>query len=102
MTTSKVCQPCAHRSLIVQAPLVDVKPLDQRDLQPTYAYRAADADTHNHGACAFARWKINLRQADGSFMNGLGSCIGTLGAIPCCPFPNPYKARTSTTTSINY
>ena len=24
-------------------------------------------------------------------MNGLGSCIGTLGAIPCCPFPNPYK-----------
>lgn len=27
----------------------------------------------------------------GSMMNGLGSCVGTLGMIPCCPFPNPFK-----------
>jgi hypothetical protein len=25
-------------------------------------------------------------------MNGLGACIGTIGMIPCCPFPNPFKS----------
>jgi hypothetical protein len=24
-------------------------------------------------------------------MNGLGSLIGTIGMIPCCPCPNPFK-----------
>lgn len=24
-------------------------------------------------------------------MNALGSCIGTIGMIPCCPCPNPFK-----------
>jgi hypothetical protein len=27
----------------------------------------------------------------GSFINALGLCLGVCGAIPCCPFPNPYK-----------
>ena len=65
--------------LTLQAPVIDVKPLNKNDLQPSYSYRAADADTHNNGAY-------------GSFMNGFGSCIGTFGAIPCCPLPNPYSA----------
>ena len=24
-------------------------------------------------------------------MNALGACIGTIGMIPCCPCPNPFK-----------
>jgi hypothetical protein len=27
----------------------------------------------------------------GSMMNALGACIGTIGMIPCCPCPNPFK-----------
>jgi len=27
----------------------------------------------------------------GSMMNTLGTCVGTCGMIPCCPFPNPFK-----------
>ena len=27
----------------------------------------------------------------GSMMNVLGGCVGTVGMIPCCPFPNPFK-----------
>lgn len=27
----------------------------------------------------------------GSMMNGLGSLVGTIGMIPCCPAPNPFK-----------
>ena len=27
----------------------------------------------------------------GSMMQSLGSCVGFCGAIPCCPFPNPFK-----------
>jgi hypothetical protein len=29
----------------------------------------------------------------GSMMNSLGTCVGTLGSIPCCVVcPNPYKS----------
>lgn len=69
-------------TMAAKAPVIDVKPLNKSDLQPSYSYRAADADTHNNGAY-------------GSFMNGLGSCIGTIGAIPCCPCPNPYSPSSS-------
>lgn len=27
----------------------------------------------------------------GSIMHGLGGFCGVLGAIPCCPVPNPYR-----------
>lgn len=27
----------------------------------------------------------------GSMMNGLGSIVGSIGMIPCCPCPNPFK-----------
>lgn len=62
-------------------PLVKVQPPRREDLQPSYArvIKPDDADAEHHG------WY-------GSMVNTLGSCIGTLGAIPCCIVcPNPYK-----------
>jgi len=62
-------------------PMVKVQPPRVEDLQPSYA-RVIKADSNEdekHG------WY-------GSMINGLGSIVGTLGAIPpciCCP--NPYK-----------
>ena len=62
-------------------PLIKVQPPRQEDLQPSYA-RVIKADTEDeaqHG------WY-------GSMINTLGTCIGTLGAVPCCIVcPNPYK-----------
>jgi regulator of protease activity HflC (stomatin/prohibitin superfamily) len=61
--------------------LVKVEPPRREDLQPSYA-RVIKADSNEdekHG------WY-------GAMMNGIGSCIGTLGAIPVCIIcPNPYK-----------
>lgn len=50
------------------------------DLQPSYAKIISGDDVHDsHG------WY-------GAMINGLGSIVGTLGAIPCCIVcPNPYK-----------
>jgi len=28
----------------------------------------------------------------GNLINGLGSCVGCIGAIPCCPLPNPFQS----------
>lgn len=62
-------------------PIVKVQPPRREDLQPSYArvIKPDDADADTHG------WY-------GSMINALGTCIGTLGAIPCCIVcPNPYK-----------
>jgi erythrocyte band 7 integral membrane protein len=61
-------------------PLINVEPPKREDLQPSYAQTlAGESDQGNHG------WY-------GSMINTLGSCIGTMGAIPCCVLcPNPYK-----------
>ncbi|EHK99865.1 Band 7/SPFH [Glarea lozoyensis ATCC 20868] len=60
-------------------PLVHVEPPRREDLQPSYAQVLQGDDTAAHG------WY-------GSMINMLGSCIGNLGAIPCCIVcPNPYK-----------
>lgn len=62
-------------------PIVKVQPPRREDLQPSYArvIKPDDADADTHG------WY-------GSMINSLGTCIGTLGAIPCCIVcPNPYK-----------
>lgn len=61
--------------------MVKVQPPRREDLQPSYArvIKADDADEDMNG------WY-------GGMINSLGSCIGTLGAIPCCIVcPNPYK-----------
>ncbi|KAF1356342.1 stomatin family protein-like protein [Delphinella strobiligena] len=64
-----------------QGPLVKVQPPRREDLQPSYAQviKPDTDDAAQHG------WY-------GAMVNGLGSFIGTLGAIPCCICcPNPYK-----------
>ncbi|KAI9827123.1 MAG: hypothetical protein M1819_007014 [Sarea resinae] len=61
--------------------LVHVEPPRREDLQPSYAsvLRPDSEDAGSHG------WY-------GGMINTLGSCIGCLGAIPCCLVcPNPYK-----------
>ncbi|GAB7344380.1 hypothetical protein MBLNU457_2238t2 [Dothideomycetes sp. NU457] len=62
--------------------LIKVQPPRRQDLQPSYAQviKPDAQELEAHG------WY-------GSMINGLGTCIGTLGAIPgclCCP--NPYKS----------
>jgi len=62
-------------------PLIKVQPPRREDLQPSYAQviKPDTEDASQHG------WY-------GAMVNSLGSCIGTLGAIPgcfCCP--NPYQ-----------
>ncbi|KAH8600730.1 hypothetical protein B0O99DRAFT_563739 [Bisporella sp. PMI_857] len=61
-------------------PIITVQPPKREDLQPSYAQTlSGDNDAGAHG------WY-------GSMITGLGSVIGTLGAIPCCIIcPNPYK-----------
>ena len=60
-------------------PLVHVEPPRREDLQPSYAQVLQGDDAAAHG------WY-------GSMINMLGSCLGNLGAIPCCIVcPNPYK-----------
>jgi len=62
-------------------PVIKVQPPRREDLQPSYAQviKPDTEDASQHG------WY-------GSMVNALGSCIGTLGAIPCCfCCPNPYR-----------
>jgi regulator of protease activity HflC (stomatin/prohibitin superfamily) len=60
-------------------PLVNVQPPKREDLQPSYAQMLGESDTGAHG------WY-------GSMIDTLGSCLGTMGAVPCCICcPNPYK-----------
>jgi len=61
-------------------PMVNVQPPRREDLQPSYAQTlVGESDQGNHG------WY-------GSMINALGTCVGTMGAIPCCIIcPNPYK-----------
>jgi erythrocyte band 7 integral membrane protein len=61
-------------------PMVVVEPPRREDLQPSYAQiLQGESDQGNHG------WY-------GSMIDTLGSCIGTMGAFPCCICcPNPYK-----------
>lgn len=71
-------------------PLVKVQPPRREDLQPSYAQviKPDTEDEAQHG------WY-------GSMINGLGSCLGTLGAVPCCIVcPNPYKSVSQGSVSI--
>jgi erythrocyte band 7 integral membrane protein len=62
------------------SPLISVQPVRHGELQPSYAQN------------------LGVREDDagdgiyGAFIDALGSCLGCLGAIPCCIVcPNPYK-----------
>jgi len=62
-------------------PIVNVQPPRREDLQPSYA-QVIKPDTEDASGTGWY----------GGMINSLGSCIGTLGAIPCCIVcPNPYK-----------
>ncbi|KAF8306488.1 hypothetical protein DL93DRAFT_2042780, partial [Clavulina sp. PMI_390] len=57
--------------------IIAVQPLKREEMQSSYAQDLGSASVQ-HGVY-------------GSFINGLGSCIGIFGAIPCCPLPNPFR-----------
>ncbi|KAL7420316.1 hypothetical protein Q5752_005285 [Cryptotrichosporon argae] len=57
--------------------LITVQPIKKSDMQPSYAQDLGTASVE-HGFY-------------GSMLSGLGSCIGCIGQIPCCPLPNPFK-----------
>jgi len=57
--------------------IIKVQPLKKDEMQPSYS-QDMGVDSVTHGFY-------------GSMMQGLGSCVGFCGAIPCCPFPNPFK-----------
>ncbi|RDB19910.1 hypothetical protein Hypma_012963 [Hypsizygus marmoreus] len=57
--------------------LIVVQPLKRSEMQPSYAQDLGTGEV-THGIY-------------GSLLQGLGSCVGFLGAIPCCPFPNPFR-----------
>ncbi|KAA1473468.1 hypothetical protein DENSPDRAFT_802635 [Dentipellis sp. KUC8613] len=57
--------------------VIHVQPLKKDEMQPSYAQDLGTGGV-THGFY-------------GSMLQGLGACIGFCGAIPCCPFPNPFK-----------
>lgn len=57
--------------------VIKVQPLKKDEMQPSYAQDMGVGGV-THGFY-------------GSMKQTLGSCIGFCGAIPCCPFPNPFK-----------
>ena len=67
-----------HASGFRAQPKMTVEPPRPEDLQQSYA-SIVGSDANPKG------WY-------GSMINAIGSCVGTLGAIPCCIIcPNPYK-----------
>jgi len=66
-----------HRPGVPSKNIIKVQPLKKEEMQPLYAQDLGlEAVTHGFY---------------GSMMQALGSCVGFCGAIPCCPFPNPFK-----------
>ncbi|KAF5388428.1 hypothetical protein D9615_000840 [Tricholomella constricta] len=57
--------------------VITVQPLKRSEMQPSYAQDLGTGEV-THGIY-------------GSLLQGLGSCVGFFGAIPCCPFPNPFR-----------
>lgn len=57
--------------------VIVVQPLKRSEMQPSYAQDLGTQEV-THGLY-------------GSLLQGLGSCVGICGAIPCCPFPNPFR-----------
>ncbi|KLO08448.1 hypothetical protein SCHPADRAFT_908625 [Schizopora paradoxa] len=57
--------------------IITVQPLKRSEMQQSYAQDLGTGEVE-HGVY-------------GSLLNVLGDCVGCLGAIPCCPFPNPYR-----------
>ncbi|KAF9516787.1 hypothetical protein BS47DRAFT_1340421 [Hydnum rufescens UP504] len=57
--------------------IIHVQPLKRSEMQSSYAQDLGSGGVE-HGVY-------------GNFINGLGSCIGCFGAMPCLPLPNPFR-----------
>ncbi|EGO02254.1 hypothetical protein SERLA73DRAFT_133176 [Serpula lacrymans var. lacrymans S7.3] len=57
--------------------MINVQPLKRSEMQPSYAQDLGTSEV-THGVY-------------GSLLQSLGACVGLCGAIPCCPFPNPFR-----------
>jgi regulator of protease activity HflC (stomatin/prohibitin superfamily) len=57
--------------------MIHVQPLKRSEMQPSYSQDFGTAEV-THGVY-------------GSLLQGLGEVVGFCGAIPCCPFPNPFR-----------
>lgn len=57
--------------------VIKVQPLKRSEMQPSYAQDLGTGEV-THGLY-------------GSCLQALGTCVGICGAIPCCPFPNPFR-----------
>jgi len=57
--------------------MITVQPLKRSEMQQSYAQDLGTGEV-THGIY-------------GSFLQGLGSVVGFIGAIPCCPCPNPFR-----------
>ncbi|KAF6748933.1 stomatin family protein [Ephemerocybe angulata] len=57
--------------------VIHVQPLKRNEMQPSYAQDMGTGEV-THGVY-------------GTLMQGLGAVFGLIGAIPCCPCPNPFK-----------
>ncbi|KAK0190412.1 stomatin family protein [Armillaria mellea] len=57
--------------------MITVQPLKRSEMQPSYAQDLGTGEV-THGVY-------------GSLLQCLGSAVGFLGAIPCCPCPNPFR-----------
>ena len=80
-TSGKALLNNGHPPHPVDEPIVRVQPPRREDLQPSYAkvLKPDQEDSSSHGWYA-------------SMIDGLGSVIGTCGAVPCCIIcPNPYR-----------
>ena len=69
--------PREHRPVGPKHTVHKVQPLRKDDMQTSCA-QDLGVDSVTHGFY-------------GSMKQSLGSCVGFCGAIPCCPFPNPFK-----------
>jgi hypothetical protein len=67
----------AARRAHPEGKIITVQPLKKDEMQPSYA-QDLGVGVVTHGIY-------------GSLLNGLGSIIGCIGAVPCCPCPNPYR-----------
>ena len=57
--------------------IIHVQPLKKSEMQPSYGQDLGTGDVR-HGVY-------------GSLLNILGDTVWFIGAVPCCPCPNPYR-----------
>jgi hypothetical protein len=80
--------PRNHHSGVTAKSVIKVQPLKKDEMQPLYA-QDMGLEGVTHGFY-------------GSMMQSLGSCIGFIGAVPCCPCPNPFKEVRQGTIAIDF